>query len=420
MPANALNYFEPYESLPAHHENQLTRALVVVLKLSPMAHGAWLRRVDPTLALHELEPVEWRVQRRDIMPAPVDEPERLRVISVFISGERTDAGGEVVPSERGQVLDAIAVYGSELALVIENKVTGEPDDWQARSLNIGGLTLTLDREPQRLRWRDLLGDLADLASRGLVAGAEAGVIEDFLEYTEAHFETLLPFSTLRVCRGSAYRQQRRLRSVLTEASGIEARQDRRPSVPLPGATSVDRAYLELADEEIALNIWPADTLQQARALYTRPEAIDGLRGLRTVGWRLRPEFHFGHMAKGLAHTHGPLPVDGYMDLWIAEIARTRQVKREDWDKYWEWLLEHGLAVPNDRGDFRRHFDDTQRQDATPRPGLRLQRAWGLQEAEALDDERGRLVNAVRSALIEVIDALGESVDLHDSAQGVSA
>jgi len=127
---NALNYFEPYQWLPPHHENQLTRAAIVVLKLSPMAHAAWLRRVEARLALHELPPVDWRVQRRDIVPVDVEDAEGLRVISVFISGERVDAGGDVAVSERGQVLDAIALYGRELAIVIENKVTGEPDDWQ--------------------------------------------------------------------------------------------------------------------------------------------------------------------------------------------------------------------------------------------------------------------------------------------------
>jgi hypothetical protein len=72
-------------------------------------------------------------------------------------------------------------------------------------------------------------------------------------------------------------------------------------------------------------------------------------------------------------------------------------------------------VPEDRNEFRRHFDDTQRQDATPRPGLRLQRAWPLAEAETLDDVRGRFVEAVRIALVEALDALGETVSLEPDA-----
>jgi hypothetical protein len=35
-----LNFFEPYESLPPTHENQLTRAFLIVLRLVPIARAA--------------------------------------------------------------------------------------------------------------------------------------------------------------------------------------------------------------------------------------------------------------------------------------------------------------------------------------------------------------------------------------------
>lgn len=410
MVRNALNYFEPYESLPAHHENQLTRALVVVLKLSPLAQAVWLRRVDPMLALHELPAVEWRVQRSAIVPASaVTDYDGVRVISVFLSGERADVGGQVEASERGQVLDAVALYGTELAIVVENKITGEPDDLQARSLNVGGRTLHLDPHPRRLRWRDILGDLVDLLSRQLVTGAEASVIEDFLEYTEAYFDALLPFNTLLVCRGSDARVQRRLRTVLTQASGIEARQERRPNIPLTGAQTVERAYLDLVEDEVQLNLHPADTLTQAKILYTRPVAIAGLRRLHSEGWRLTPGFHWGHVAKGLAWTYTPLDVDAYIDIWVQEIPKTGQVRRSEWDRYWRWLVEQKIVLPDARDDFRIHFDGTDRQSATPRPGLQLQRAWPRSEAENVDQVRGRLAALVRDALTQAIEALHEPV-----------
>jgi len=43
MARDPLNFFSPYENLPPKHENQPTRALLVVLRLSPAAHMAWLR-----------------------------------------------------------------------------------------------------------------------------------------------------------------------------------------------------------------------------------------------------------------------------------------------------------------------------------------------------------------------------------------
>lgn len=410
MARDPLNFFEPYESLAPHHENQLTRAFVVVLKLSPMAHAAWLRRVDGLVVLHGLPAVEWRVQRSLIVnPDATADFDDLRVISVFISGERADAGGQVEATERSQILDAIAVYGTELAVVVENKVTSFPDDLQSRSLNIGGVKVYLDEQPRRIRWRDILGDFADLVSRDLIAGAEKGVVEDFLQYTEAYFDDLMPFNTLAVCHGSKPRRQRRLRVILADASGIEARQQQRPNVALPGATMVERAYLEIDQDEVRLALYPADTLTQAKSLYSRSGAVEGLSQLRLIGWRLLPGFHWGHLAKGFAETRSLLDVDAYIDLWVREIGQTRQVRRPDWDGYWAWLVDNRVVAPEARDAFRVDFDDTERQSATPRPGLRLEWAWPLAQAEHLDQVRGRFVSAVRDRLREALTAMHETV-----------
>jgi hypothetical protein len=43
--SDALNFFLPFRRLEPNHETQLTRALLVVLRYSPMAHAAWLRLV---------------------------------------------------------------------------------------------------------------------------------------------------------------------------------------------------------------------------------------------------------------------------------------------------------------------------------------------------------------------------------------
>lgn len=45
MTTDRLNFFEPFNRLPSDHENTLTRALLLVLKHSPLAHQAWLDRV---------------------------------------------------------------------------------------------------------------------------------------------------------------------------------------------------------------------------------------------------------------------------------------------------------------------------------------------------------------------------------------
>jgi hypothetical protein len=54
-----LNFFRPFERLAPNHENELTRALLVVLRLSPLAHVVWLRYVAPDRQLEQLPPAEF-------------------------------------------------------------------------------------------------------------------------------------------------------------------------------------------------------------------------------------------------------------------------------------------------------------------------------------------------------------------------
>jgi len=60
-----------------------------------------------------------------------------------------------------------------------------------------------------------------------------------------------------------------------------------------------------------------------------------------------------------------------------------------------------------------HFVNTNRQTASPRPGVSLSRHWSISEAEGLD-ERGEFVAQVGDALDDALAALGE-LRLEDAA-----
>src|SRR5882672_7315900 len=120
-----LNFFVPYERAAAWHENQLTRALLVVLRYSPMAHQAWLHLVAPKEHLHELQEAEFATQRQRVLGGATDIPEgeAVRGISVWLAPDATQSRAPIESSDRQQVLDGIVTYGSDLVVVIENKIT---------------------------------------------------------------------------------------------------------------------------------------------------------------------------------------------------------------------------------------------------------------------------------------------------------
>lgn len=408
MQRDALNFFEPFERLPPNHENQLTRALLLVLRLSPMAHQAWLARAAPERELHELAAAVYDTQRRAVR-ATVAADEQVPLISVFLAPSAPLGEDAIVrASERQQVLDAIIEYGEELVVVIENKVA-DASDVQARELNISGAGVQIvdGQERRVVTWPEVIGDITGIVEHALVGGAERSVLEDFLAYVEDYFPGLGPYRTLGLCASNKFRVARRLRALLGEASGKEARIDKwGPTVMLPQLLgTAARAYLFLTEDAVELSVYPADTLLQARAFYTSTGAIEAVRALaQQPGWELKPNFHFGHMEGGYTWTTTSMDIGSYVELWRETIADTCAVKRDQWNDYWAWLLQQSIAEAKDRADFDRHFTATNRQSATPRPGLMLVRSWERQKAETLDGAH-KLAPAIAAAFADAIEAL---------------
>jgi hypothetical protein len=408
---DALNFFEPFERLPPNHENQLTRALLLVLRLSPVAHEAWLARAAPGRRLHELPVATFNTQRRAVR-AETNAEDQVPLVSVFLAPNKP-LGEDVIvkESDRLQVLDAVIEYGDVLVMVVENKVA-EASDAQARELNItgSGVVISAGQEREVVTWPQVIGDITGIVERGLAGGAERTVLEDFLAYVEDHFAELGPYRTLGLAQGNEFRTKRRLRALLGEAAGQDARIDKwGPTVDLPELPgTASRAYLLAADGNIALSLNPADTLSQARAFYTRPAAVAALQTLaKDPDWKVSPNFHFGHMEGGYAWTTTQIDAERYMELWQAKIATTGRVKRDDWDEYWTWLVQEQVATPNDRAEFDRCFTLTKRQSADPRPGLEVVRRWELGEAEALDGQQ-QLREKIAAALQTARAALSAS------------
>jgi hypothetical protein len=164
--------------------------------------------------------------------------------------------------------------------------------------------------------------------------------------------------------------------------------------------------LERPDEDmIALVIDPADTITQARALYPNPVTVDGVRELLTLPrWSGRHNFHFGHMQPGLVWTSGDISIHAYLELWVEHAADIGSIPRDDWDEWFDWLVETKVAKAEDREEFDRHFTNTGRQNALVRPGFEIARWWPLAEAETLDDT-GQLATGIKASYEEITTRL---------------
>ena len=270
MSISHLNFFVPFERSPASHENQLTRAFLVVLRNSPMAHQTWLRLVSPEHALQELPIAEFATQRPNILPpnARVADGEAIPGISVWLAPDAAPVTSPVEPSDRQQMLDGIITYGTDLVIVIENKVARGDVTEQPHKLNLHGSPVRFAPKVVEIQWQKLLGLFSGLVERELVTGAERWIISDFLDLVEEHFPTIGPYSTLAQCGDQPFRVDRRLDTILGEVTGAGERKtlgwrDIHLSPKLPMVWlgfSVDKSAVHLS-------AYPADTLAQARVFF---------------------------------------------------------------------------------------------------------------------------------------------------------
>lgn len=162
---------------------------------------------------------------------------------------------------------------------------------------------------------------------------------------------------------------------------------------------------------ITLALYPSDTLTQARALYSNPDRVEGLIGLRERGWELRANFHFGYIEKGFIWTTSTLDIESYLAYWTQPHRRLHAYPREEWDTELARLIADGIFSASDEPQFDADFRETKREQVYPRPAVAVTRSWAEPEAGAI-----RFPSELRAALREVLTALREPLTTVEPAE----
>jgi hypothetical protein len=421
VPELATNSFEVFSSQERGHENHLTRALLVLLRLSPLAHQVWLRQIglgdvglvgvgEPTYGFQTGTVPE-------IDPETQEEP--ARGISIFITREPAYNSGEISSSANRQIPDGLITYAGQdkpIVTVVESKVREAADAVQAREINLGGVRADWDpKDPVELRWSALIDELWSLLDLGAMSASEARLLLDFFDFVDHYYREVGPYSTLRRCGGVRERLRLRCRTVLGEATEKDAhppRRGREPYVEIEGPPSLPRRVgldLDEDSENVRLSFWPADTPSQARAFYSDPHLPDRVLELaQEPGWEVRPNMHFGHFQAGYAWL--PVPPDTsaaeYLAFWREHRDLPTTVYRDrepNWDDFLSKLSDEGIIAS--REAFDHDFVRTGRNKADVRPGLELSRVWSIAEATDLDD-RAELKGDVREAFFRARERFG--------------
>lgn len=435
-----LNVFEPYRELASNHEDQLTRAAMIVLRLVPLARETLLQAIgEPSQS--QLPDCVVDMQATNLVD-PSEESlaagkvERGRLVSVFLTPdiEPFDIAADVTDIDRGQRFDGVLRFDPDLVVVLESKVCRR---WARRNghrvaeLNLGG-TRFAERRTNVLRWHDLLESWWRLVELGVLGPAEQAIVKDVLSYAHQDFGHLLPFGTLRRVGSDPVRRKWRLRSLLREATGIVPERAGLVHIRLDtalGVASLQRAALDVEDtradspsrahpegrrqagERLALHLWPGELKAQAEQLYAGGHAESLCELLDEDGWQVRPQPLLGFR-------NAPVRTRVYLTCRLDPAEYARRWQGDDWrqvgahhrnhilPELWPWLLERGYASERDRDRLDPFLHALGRRFAHLRPTIHVSRSWEWSEAERLDDE-GLLPGEIRAALNRALGLLGE-------------
>ncbi len=324
---NRLNYFNPYSSKSESHEDQLTRAYLVVLKHSFHAFSTFFEycknkhvvlpeKDEKAFSLIELSEECWELDTQRANPII----ETNWVMSILITDSNLHTTKQIKAVQRNARYDGIITFGRNLTMIIENK----PASYNVWFDQLNPSNENLDKEskiycnPVVLEWKEIIKHLNSLLNLQTVSGYEKMIIEDFLSFVDAIFPTLNPYDNFSLCKGNETLIYRRINNLLLE---IVQNPDRVSyhrswgyyiSVPYNSIRKIGLIYERVNEDwELQLQLIFSDTQNQAWEFYNSNPSIDHLSSKE---WWISPNFHFSFMNTNLVWFNST-DANKFIDYW---------------------------------------------------------------------------------------------------------
>ena len=407
-----LNLFAHFESKKEHHEDALTRALLVVLRLVPSAHSPFLRTID-----------RQRKARGPSLPSSDHVPlfqtqvgkigcDAKRLLSILLTDSHFDQPVSVEITDRGARYDGVIAYPPDWVFVIENKPHHE-HVWNKQlspAFEKGCQIDVVESPAVVVPWQELITGIRKLLTSGEAIGASGELLRDFLDYLRQNFSFLNPYTEVGICGDDLALLDNRCRAILEEIAPGRVQYHRgwHHHIAFDHAVAQEIglwANPSSAGWCIFLGIYPGDSMTQARRLYKHLN-IAGLLKLAGKGWTIRPNFHLAHIQRNVLWTDTAMPIADYLAFWKRQQDQTAiaQVVIADAGLFSQMVdawARLGLISNEDKEIIHAEFTHTNRKKVNVCPGLGVEFCWDSKAAADLDG-RGLFANEVGSRIAEAL------------------
>lgn len=396
---NRLNYFNPYQTIEGSHEDQLTRAYLVLLKHSSIALLTFVEycRRNHTITNQEkpfsiLDILEegWELETQKGNPII----STSYLLSVLITDKNiVSTYSEIHSSKRNARYDGIITFGNSLTIVIENKPRSENVWFEQLSPTRENLAddTKVYTQPSILEWKVIIKLLNQLLELPTVSGADKIMMEDFLSFVDTNFPYLNPYDKLHQCKGNVNLLEKRVANVLKDivkdentvkyhwAWGYVIQTP--PSCPQINEIGLI-VFSDGADWHLELSMFFGDTQIQAINFYKSRPLIEKLTD---SDWRISANFHLSFMQSNLVYIKSE-DYSRYINFWVENRDIISQQKRIDIPDYIERLSREGVIMVTD--DIKEKMNDkfyrTSMQTLNVCPSLGVTCKLTSTDAEKLD------------------------------------
>lgn len=419
-----LNYFNPYRRKDGGHEDQLTRAYLVLLKYSHQAFVAFysycLEQYGKSGSLDEEGklPFYHHLLSSDIN---IDTQRKSltfqtqKLLSVVISDKQLGyKDTKIQRHQRTARYDGIVEIGEELTIVIENKPRVENvwmDQLKPSESNFTEDKIDILSVAASLEWKEIIKQLNSiLSSPESISREEKLLIEDFLSYVDDEFTVLNPYDSFDLCKDNETLIQRRIKNVLKDIAGEEF--DVRKQITWGfeielGYPEIRMAGLLLNEEEsdwyLTLALYFGLGVKQGRNFYNHEIDLSEVK----QDFVIQTHFKFSYIRQGIIDAFPSTDVDRYIEYWKNNKEDISQIKRDEVNSYLQKLSNAGVIklTKEKEKELTENFWNTNRPELNPNPAIGLLYNINSNKAKELD-KKGEFEAHIKDKLYKALSIIG--------------
>ncbi|MEY9975686.1 hypothetical protein [Lysinibacillus sp. RC79] len=429
-----LNVFNAYKNKAHHHEDELTRTFLILVKNIPSVQIMFLELVRQELLNFDLKRDE-QIESIAIGDLTVESvstqlgntnelfrgaaTEGRKVVSIIISDDKLNMETKVENDSRGARYDGVIFADPGWLFIVENKPLR--DNIWLRQLNPSFLEevgVKIVEQVCALSWRTVIERLNMIVQNAMVSGLEKQLIEDFIEYVDHEFSYLNPYTQFAVCKGNQYLLNKRCVAIL-EAMKIngenavvdyhrgwkhyaESKKNTVKQIALDSSVEGD-------DWSIHLWLYAGDTMYSSKNTYSNLD-IEKVKDLFNIGFKLSSNFHVSYRSSNLLWFDGKLTFEEYIQYWKKNALTLRQSKREEFIDLFQSFENSGMILPEDQHRIQEKILCKNYDRLNVCPGFVMKYTWTREEASKLD-QRNQFLEDLKEKIKIAFEAIGDEIEL---------